>query len=458
MRKGIFQLLAANILYLLISILNSFLLPKFLSMETYAVIKTYTLYIGYAGFLSLGYADGMYLKYGGKDIGQIDRGELSSDFKSYLVMEAGVSAACLIVAAVIRDFVLLAFSVGSLCVNIIGYYKNLYQAVGDYRLYGKALNDQTILMFVLNMLLLVFRSDNAVFYIAVQVLTALLVMIYLTAALNSRTSLLRSGRPSFRNVWSNVSSGFTLMLGNFSSSIFTSLDRWFVKFWMDSISFAQYSFAVSLENIVNVFVTPITISLYNVFCSNREEEYVRRIKKMVLLWGCAVIAAAFPVKFVVQYFLPEYLDALDIIFPLFGAQAFYAVIKGIHVNIYKAEKKQQKYFVIMVIMIVVAVASNIIFYQVVNTASAFAWATYATAFLWFVYCEIETKSLRFGIREYLTVLCVMAGYFLAGNLENAIAGFGVYCLVLLLSVAVFMNGTARELLGMAFSFLKKKEG
>lgn len=261
MKKGIVHLLIANMLYLLISILNSFLLPKYLSVDTYAVIKTYTLYIGYAGFLSLGYADGMYLRYGGGEIERIDKDELSSNFKSYLILEVVVSAICLGISAIIKDFVFMTFALGSLCVNVIGYYKNLYQAVGEYKLYGKALNYQTILMFALNIvLILALKSDNSSYYIIVQVLTAFLVMIYLTAILNKRTLLLHNGKPSLKQIWNNVTSGFVLMLGNFSSSIITSLDRWFVKFLMDSIFFSQYSFAVSLENIVNVLVTPITIS------------------------------------------------------------------------------------------------------------------------------------------------------------------------------------------------------
>ncbi len=458
MKKGILHLLMANMLYLLISILNSFLLPKFLSVDTYAVIKTYTLYIGYAGFLSLGYADGMYLRYGGGNIEQIEKKEFGSNFKSYLILEIVVSAVCLIISVIISDFVFMAFAFGSLFVNVIGYYKNLYQAVGEYKLYGKALNYQTILMFVFNILFVfVLKSDNSGYYIAIQVFTAFLVMIYLTIILNSRTSLLRVGKPSLKQIWKNVSSGFVLMLGNFSSSIFTSLDRWFVKFLMDSVFFAQYSFAVSLENIVNVFVTPITISLYNVFCTNRTTEYVLKIKRLVLLWGCVVIAAAFPVKFVVSYFLPSYLDALAIIFPLFAAQAFYAVIKGVHVNIYKAEKKQKRYFIIMFVMIIVAIITNIISYVTFRSAWSFAFATCATAAIWFIYCEIETKELRLGIKEYLTVTCVMIGYFFASSIENAVVGLAVYCLVLLTFSMLFMRDTIKDAWKIVLSYFRKKK-
>lgn len=66
MKKGLAQVLFANIIFLLVGIVSNFLLPKYLSIESYSYIKTYALYISYAGFFHLGYNDGMYLKYGGK--------------------------------------------------------------------------------------------------------------------------------------------------------------------------------------------------------------------------------------------------------------------------------------------------------------------------------------------------------------------------------------------------------
>ena len=71
MKRGLFQILIANIVSLMIGIGLSFLVPKYLSVDSYALYKTYALYITYAGFFHFGYADGMYLKYGGKDIDKI---------------------------------------------------------------------------------------------------------------------------------------------------------------------------------------------------------------------------------------------------------------------------------------------------------------------------------------------------------------------------------------------------
>lgn len=68
LKRGMLSVLIANIINLCFSLLSSFMLPKWLSVDTYALVKTFQLYASYAGLLHFGYVDGIYLKYGGKDI------------------------------------------------------------------------------------------------------------------------------------------------------------------------------------------------------------------------------------------------------------------------------------------------------------------------------------------------------------------------------------------------------
>ena len=46
LKKGIMLVFIANLLNLVISLVNGFILPKYLSVESYADIKTYQLYAG----------------------------------------------------------------------------------------------------------------------------------------------------------------------------------------------------------------------------------------------------------------------------------------------------------------------------------------------------------------------------------------------------------------------------
>lgn len=57
---------------------------------------------------------------------------------------------------------------------------------------------------------------------------------------------------SLNELVNNIKGGILLTVGNLSSVVLTSMDRWFVKALMTTLAFAQYSFAVSMENFMNV--------------------------------------------------------------------------------------------------------------------------------------------------------------------------------------------------------------
>ena len=53
------------------------MLPKYLSIETYAGLKTFLLYTSYVGILHFGYVDGIYIRYGGKEKEELYQGKFT---------------------------------------------------------------------------------------------------------------------------------------------------------------------------------------------------------------------------------------------------------------------------------------------------------------------------------------------------------------------------------------------
>ena len=106
------------------------------------------------------------------------------------------------------------------------------------------------------------------------------------------------------------------MLGTFSNIIFTSIDRWFVKIYMSNIEFAMYSFAVSIEGLMNVMVSPISTTLYNFFCKNINKLELKNIKEKIIMFASFVVIGAYPAKFVIERYLTNYTDAIHILFYL----------------------------------------------------------------------------------------------------------------------------------------------
>ena len=86
-KRGILDILLANIINIMIGLIATFVLPKYLSLESYASIKTYHLYGSYAGMLAFGYTDGMYLKYGGQAFANLDKKDLYQNLSSFRIFQ-----------------------------------------------------------------------------------------------------------------------------------------------------------------------------------------------------------------------------------------------------------------------------------------------------------------------------------------------------------------------------------
>ena len=430
----------ANIICLFVNILTNFILPKFLSIESYAEIKTYALYLTYAGFFSLGYNDGMYLKYGGKSLKDLDKSDLIDNINNYFFLILIMNICVLVIGIICKSFILCAFSFGLLTYNLLGYLKSFYQSIGEFKLYGLSLNIEKIGIFIGNVILLfIFHSDNYTYYISLQIIVGMITVVLLYNYLMHRIKFKKKVNISFKVIKENILTGFVLMLGNFTSGFFTGIDRWFIKILMNAQSFAIYAFSVSIENLVNVFISLITISLYNHICKNNENREIFNIKKYILLWGTLLIAVGFPIKYILENFLENYINASMIIFILLAAQVFYSMINGIYVNLYKVERKQNYYMKQMIVMIGNSIIMNFILYWIFRNMQYIAIVTFITAGIWFFWCEFKNKNIKFTMKEYLFILFILIGYFIFAYKLTPICGCVMYICEYLLLAIIFMK-------------------
>ena len=457
LKKGIVLIMLANLLNLIVGLMNGFVLPKFLSIETYAMIKTYTLYSTYAGFFHLGYLDGMYLKYGGKDMLSVNAKEYGKDFWNITFMQVVVSIVLGLVGIFLKDFVIFAFSIGLLFRNITSCYQMFFQATGEFKLYSSALNYGTFLSFVVSMLLVfVFHTDNYKLYIMAQVGASMVVVLYLGVLLNKKLSYFHKPCLSIQAFKDNISSGFVLMIGNFSNNLFTSIDRWLVKILMTTFHFAAYSFAVSIDALITVFITPLYVTLYNSFCKDHTSAKIKDIKKLVLMWGFVLAAFAFPAKWVVEHFLNKYEASMPLIFVLFSTQAFYAVIKGVYVNYFKALKRQTQYFWQIMQMLVVAICSSLLLYFIFKTMFSLAVAALLTAVIWLLINEYKHPELRFTMKDWIYIITLLVAYLLSGLFLPTLIGMISYLSLFILLNIIIMNSQTKKLKEMCFTYIQSK--
>ena len=455
LRKGIFAIFMANILNLIFNLLTNFLLPKYLSVDSYAAIKTFQLYTMYIGIFALGYSDGMYLRYGGKELKEIDTKELKSGMYSFRIMMIIQSVILIPIAIFYKNKVVIAFVLTIFTMNMISYFKNLYQAVGEFKTYGKILNWITIATFAVNMILLfVVKTDDYFIYLILYAIVD--AMIWLALELNIRQVLVSNIRVAFSRMLliEDIKSGFLLMIGNFSNIILSSMDRWFVKIMMQTTQFAYYSFAVSMEGFLNIAITPITTTLYNFFCNHLEDGDVVRTRRYVLIFGTVIVSLAFPAEFFIEFFLKSYIGSIKVLFILFATEMIYIIIKGIYVNLYKATRRQKLYFIRLICVLAIGAFINYVFVKIYPYKEAFAYGTLVSAFIWLIFSIIDFRKYVFEIREWLYLIGEVMIFLLIGESLGPIVGFSLYIVISIVMALVLMRKECKSLINVILRVMK----
>lgn len=150
------------------------------------------------------------------------------------------------------------------------------------------------------------KTDNALCFLLSNVAVYFIVWIVLELNCRKLIGSKNDGNTfSFDELIKNIKAGILLTVGNLSSVVLTSMDRWFVKALMTTLAFAQYSFAVSMENFMNVAVTPVTTTLYNYFCKATDEVKVRKARNYVMIFAALIVSCAFPARFILEVYLTK---------------------------------------------------------------------------------------------------------------------------------------------------------
>lgn len=446
LKRGILLVFGANIINLIISLINGFVLPKYLSVETYAATRTYYLYVSYTGILALGYADGLYLKYGGMPMADIPGKDINTARTNSLIMQGIMTLICLFIGFLMRDWIFMIAAAAIIPSNISDVYKNIFQATGEFGTYSKAINYRPVFILIATVLLLARRVENSLSYIIVIAMVSFIVWGILEYQLYHLYRLRIRFHADANNLKENIVSGLPLMLGNFSDILVSSIDRWFVKILMSTMSFALYSFAFSAAGLLSVFINPVATTMYNYLCNETDMNKISGIKRRCMILALFLISAAYPVKLILEIYLTKYYEANRVIFILFSTQAFFMIIKGIYANIYKAEKKQKLYFRQLLIVIIFSISANAVFYMVCGTIEAIAYATLLTAIFWYILCSLSVKGLKPHCRELTVLIAALLIFLFTGMRMPCISGFCVYiCSVALLCITLMKEDFVRLL-------------
>lgn len=439
LKKSISKVFSVNMLVLIVGIVSGLLLPAFLNIDQYSILKTYTLYASYIGLFPLGFIDGIYIKYGGKRERDIDKNKFKYEHRFILVFQLFIMIFLLLISIFFKNILFIYLSLTILPVTIIGFFTLYYQATANFTKFTFIGVSNTILAFALNLILILFHIKNADSFILINILSNYFIFFIVELIYYEQSKHIKIKKDN-KEIIQIFKIGIFILIGNLSSSFFYAIDRWFVKISLSTEDFAFYSFATSMMGIIIVLINSVATVLYPYFAQGQEEKKISEFKRCLLVIGAFSSGCYFIFAFIVHYFMQKYTPSLRLISILFSGFPAIIIINTLYINLYKVKKKERKYVVIVLKMLAISILLNILALIIHTNFFSIAIAATISFYIWFFYSSKDFSFLKTSIKEisYLTLYFLI---FLVSSIKLTLGlGLVVFFIgILLLSYIFYKN-------------------
>jgi O-antigen/teichoic acid export membrane protein len=446
--KKTLKVIFVDFLGLLIGILNGFLLPKFFSIDSFAYLRTFTLYASYAGMFHIGFSDGMYLLLGGQNISDVKKAKIKAYFHSMLKIVTTITLILMLFSLFIFEDVAFRYFVFYIIpFQIVLFFSLLYRATGEFDKYTTIRVAINILN-LLSTLIVVIIIKSPFVYMMVQVIGyIILALIYGIKIIQSTNVKEKIDLKEMKKI---IILGFTVMIANTVSNLFLTLDRWFVKIKFTVQDFAYYSFGVSMLNLFLVLIGSVTVIFYPYLAkSGGDERVVAKVKKYIILICSFVPAGYFILEIIINTYLESYIPSLNVIGILILCVPFITLTNVLYSNLYKACNRGKEYLFIALVMLVVAFILNAFVAYVLKNPIFFAYATLITLLIWYVYSSRDFKGLEISVNEGIHILIYIFSFNVIKEFPmNSIIKATVFMVVILLSEYSLFNRDFKNLVSM----------
>ena len=429
---------ASNVLYLCITAVTTFLLPRIVTVRAFGLYRLFLLIAGYMSVIHLGTLDGALIRWAKNPRGLIHR-EVPPVATFMLGVEFAILIPVCIIAFLYLDrpkaLMVLAVALITIVVNALSLGQYILQATRRF----DALSALTVVLpailltFILGLIGL--HQTGATGIVSASLLAnAAVVVLYLAACKREFTWRW----PSFRETWSlarqHLHLGFTVMLANFVTVFIVSSDRLFVSARFPIEDFAVYSFAATIFYSVNLVMLAVARVVFpylslGISVEKRDQAFRMGRTAIVALWSVG-LASYFPAYWLVLHILPvKYAPSVGLIRILVLGTGASAQVQVIHFNFFRVHHEGARMFLGSVVGLV-AVLGLLFWAQRYGNLVFIAYAMTVGVLLWWLLnevllCSQFARPMR-NVLINVAYMAVAATGFLVASAHPAPANCGLY--------------------------------
>ena len=437
--KNTIYIVLSQGLYLALSIITSFLLPRFLGVTEYGYWQIYLFYSSYVGFCHMGFIDGIYLRYGHNNYEELPYDIFRSlrVFAIILLIITGISNIFVLFELdPDKKFALIAVNISIIIVCLRTYFTYILQFTNQIKRYSITTVLNRLIFAVLVITMFIFKIDRFEYVIIFDLLARFSIL--MLSAYWCKDIIFgkgRGGKKGIQEVWINIKVGINLMLANIMGMLITGIGRFMVERSMSVDEFGLYSFANTATQLVLTFINAISLVIYPML-KRMDEKEIPRFYNRINTMLCAIIFISlllyFLIYLIILCFLPDYspiLNYLYILFPIVIANGKISIVINTYYKALREEKAMFKANLACVLLFMGLAVPTFYFYKSVKLLSI------CTLLAMLVLCyasEIYLKN-KMKLNNFSNIaeeLLLVLGFLVFTNLKPLWLSFIGYSIIL----------------------------
>lgn len=446
--KNVAVAFAAQTISLIASVLTSLLIPKLLGVEQFSYWQLFIFYSGYVGFFHFGLSDGIYLRYGGQELDELNKPLIGSQYKLMMFWQAVLCVSLLPVvlfttASLERRMVWICIAAYLLLANTCWFWGYVYQAANRTRIYSLS----TIiskLSFILCIAFLLFtHRDRFEIYIILYVASQLVASMY--CVVKSREFIFADSvapREAVHEAWVNIRVGINLTISNIASSLILGIGRIFVDMTQTITEFGLLSFAISLTNFFLQFISQISMVMFPALRQvdpDKAKQLFLSIRRNSSFLLCSIMILFIPMRKILGLWLPQYEVSLGYLSWLLPVCVFDGKMQLLYSTYLKVLRKEKSLLGINAVSLMTSAFLCAVSVFVVKSLNALVLTMVFCVALRSILANIViSKNYHISMDGVTAWECVLSAVFIVTNMcfslwKAGLIYFVVYCIYLFIN-------------------------
>ncbi|EPA0845066.1 lipopolysaccharide biosynthesis protein [Enterococcus faecium] len=446
--RNISYALSANLVVLFISVILNLFVPKYVGVQQYSMWQLYLFYSSYTGFFPLGWIDGISLKYAGEEYDDIKKTSLGAQYWILFLTEF-VSVIILLIctnifvnSGIYRSVYI--YSILSIIILVSrGFILIILQSANRIREYAAlSRNDRFIYIFLL-VISFFFNAKSFHILIGLDLLSKFIILLwgmYIIRDLLFKNIHLNN--KIFGEIFENIRVGSSLMFSNIASMLISGIPRWFVERKWDVETFGKLSLTLNISNLFMVFMNAIGIVLFPILRranQNKLSQIYRNIRSVFVPFTYCLLIFFFPIKFILEIWLPEYSESMSYMGILFPMIVYEGRVSLLINTFLKTIRKEKSILYINLLTLVVSVTASILSINVVGNLSLSVFCIMFTIFFRGFFLELLLfRELDISMNKIILIETLLTFIFVLCN-SLLSEGASLLCYVVFLLMYLFYS-------------------